>query len=547
MNGPKDFAGVWRTDGRARASYSEGAGIYRIVPSAIAVPSTTAALARLVAWAKQGKVSLVPRGAGSAMPGSNVGSGVLVDLRALDGAPLTIDPVGQLAYTGAAVTLGALDELAGRHGLRMPVDPSSARWVTAGGAVSTNASGSRTVRHGSVRRWVHGLDLVTDDGEVVRLVRGEPIPDCDLGRRFREEAEQTLRLARWRVAGGFPKVRKNTAGYALDAYLTSGDLIDLIVGAEGTLGFVTGVTWRLQPIPAARAGVRAALRDVRRLAHVVPALLELDPSRVEFLDGTMVGYLGDDLRAIPQAEAVAAKGALLMVEFEGETSEELSAGLERAVGILRGESVEVLLAKDGPEADAIWAIRHAASPRLAQLGEHRRSLQVIEDGCVPVERLGDYLASVRTAAQRVGIVVVMFGHAGDGNVHANLLPDTQRDGWPDGLRQVYETVSQAVIGMGGTPSGEHGDGRLRAPLLEKVYGWEIMQLFRLVKRVFDPTGILNPGIKLPLDGPALASLKVGPDAVPLPIDIERALRWVERDAGYLADRLSLADDPLSTP
>jgi FAD/FMN-containing dehydrogenase len=547
MTGPKDFAGIWRTDGRARASYSEGAGIYRIVPSAIAVPSTTAALARLVAWAKQGKVSLVPRGAGSAMPGSNVGSGVLVDLRALDGAPLTIDPVGQLAYTGAAVTLGALDELAGRHGLRMPVDPSSARWVTAGGAVSTNASGSRTVRYGSVRRWVHGLDLVTDDGEAVRLVRGEPTPDCDLGRRFREEAEQTLRLARWRVAGGFPKVRKNTAGYALDAYLTSGDLIDLIVGAEGTLGFVTGVTWRLQPIPRARAGVRAALRDVRRLAHVVPALLELDPSRVEFLDGTMVGYLGDDLRAIPQAEAVAAKGALLMVEFEGETSEELATGLERAVGILRGESVEVLLAKDGAEADAIWAIRHAASPRLAQLGEHLRSLQVIEDGCVPVERLGDYLASVRTAAQRAGIVVVMFGHAGDGNVHANLLPDTERNGWRDGVRQVYETVSQAVIAMGGTPSGEHGDGRLRAPLLEKLYGWEIMQLFRLVKRVFDPAGILNPGVKLPLDGPAIASLKVGPDAVPLPVDLERALRRVERDAGYLADRLSLADDPLPTP
>ena len=547
MTRPAEFQGLWRTDPRARAAYSQGAGIYRIIPSAVAVPSTTAALGRLAAWAKSARVPLVPRGAGSAMPGSSVGAGVMVDLRALDGAPLSIDPDRQLAETGAAVTLGALDELAARHGLRMPVDPSSARWVTAGGAVSTNAAGSRTVKYGSVRHWIEALDLITDDGEAIHLARGEPIPDSALAQRFREEAEQSLRLARWRIAGGFPKVRKNTAGYALDAYLTSGDLLDLVIGAEGTLGFVTGVTWRLQPIPPARAGVRAALRDVRRLAHLVPALLELDPSRVEFLDSTLLGYLGDDLRTIPQADAVAAGGALLMVELEGETPDELGPGLERAVGILRPESVEVLLARDGAEADAIWAIRHAASPRLAQLGDHRRSLQVIEDGCVPLERLGDYIGAVRAAADRAGMAVVMFGHAGDGNVHANLLPDTRRDGWRDGVRQVFDSVSQAVIGMGGTPSGEHGDGRLRAPLLEKVYGWEIMQLFRLVKRVFDPAGILNPGIKLPLDGPVLSGLKVGPDAVPLPVDLERALGQMERDAGYLADRLALADDPLAAP
>ncbi|MSR03152.1 MAG: FAD-binding oxidoreductase [Gemmatimonadetes bacterium] len=134
------FRGIWRDDPRARAAYSEGAGIYRIVLRSVAVPPTTQALVDLVRWAGEHQVPLVPRGAGSGMPGGNVGDGVVVDLTALDGAPVAVDQVALLATTGAAVSLGVLAEAAGRVGLRMPVDPSSARWATVGGVVGTNAA-----------------------------------------------------------------------------------------------------------------------------------------------------------------------------------------------------------------------------------------------------------------------------------------------------------------------------------------------------------------------------------------------------------------------
>ena len=546
MNGPRDFLGIWRSDERARAAYAEGAGIYRIVPAAVAVPATTAALAELVRWASSTGVALVPRGAGSGMPGGNVGPGVVLDLAALDGAPLAVDAERQLARTGAAVTLGALDEAARRRGLRMPVDPSSLRWATAGGAVATNASGARTVKYGSIRRWVQALEIVTADGEHVTLERGVPAPDCAAVRRVGDGVEPALRLARWRIAAGFPKVRKNTAGYALDSFLTTGDLVDLILGSEGTLALVTAVTWRLEPIPPARAGVRAALRDARRLSHVVPALLELAPARLEFLDGTLLRYLAEDLRSIPQAQQVVGSGALLMLELEGASAADLAPDVERAVGILRADSVEVLAARDDQETEALWAIRHAVSPRLAQLGEERRSLQVIEDGCVPIERVGDYIVALREAAERRNVPVVMFGHAGDGHVHANLLPDVTRNGWVDAVRSVFESAAQTLIALGGTPSGEHGDGRLRASLVERVYGWEITQLFRVVKRAFDPLGILNPGVKVAAGGgDPFGNLKVGPGAVTLPADLEGSLRWIERQVGYATDRLALADDPLA--
>jgi FAD/FMN-containing dehydrogenase len=354
----------------------------------------------------------------------------------------------------------------------------------------------------------------------------------------------TIRLARWRVASSFPKVRKNTAGYGLDSYLQSNDLLDLVVGAEGTLGIVTAVRWRLEPIPARRVGLRAALRDARRLSQVVPALLELGPSRIEFLDGSFIRFVEDAIRALPRGNQLAQAGAVLMIEFEGADSASLAPEIERAVGILRPESVEVTVGQDEAEVEALWAIRHAASPKLASLGKERRSMQVIEDGAVPVNRLGEYLAAVQAIATQHQVPVVMFGHAGDGNVHANLLPNVTQPGWEAKIRAIFEETTQTLIGLGGTPAGEHGDGRLRAGLTERIYGFEVSQLFRQIKRAFDPTGILNPGVKLGEPVDPFRSLKVGSAAVAIPADIETGLRRLERQAGYPTARLDLADDPL---
>ena len=167
-----DFLGSARTDFRARAAYSEAAGIFRIIPDAVTVPSTTTALKELVIWAARRRVSLIPRGAGSAMGGGNLGAGVVVDLTALDGCPIEVRPAAHRAYGGAGATLRDLSEEALRSGLRLPPNPSSARFATLGGIISTNASGPRSVRAGSVRRWVEAIDLVTADGEALTLRRG---------------------------------------------------------------------------------------------------------------------------------------------------------------------------------------------------------------------------------------------------------------------------------------------------------------------------------------------------------------------------------------
>ncbi len=203
-------------------------------------------------------------------------------------------------------------------------------------------------------------------------------------------------------------------------------------------------------------------------------------------------------------------------------------------------ATDIATALTRAEEKELWELRHAASPIMASLPPDRRSLQIIEDGCVPLPQLGAYVRSIREAAARREVTVVIFGHAGDGNVHVNALPELARPDWLARIRGLYDDVSAAVVRLGGTVSGEHGDGRLRAPLLSAMYGDEIVDLFGRVKTAFDPDGILNPGVKLAAGDAALLGLKVGADAALIPEDIAEALREIERTGGYARSRMEIA-------
>ena len=533
---PPPIRGVYRTDLRARAAYAEGAGIYRILPEAICVPADRQDVVSLVRWASAHRAPLVPRGAGSAMGGGNVGEGVVVDLTGLE-RRLEILPAERIARTSANITLAELNAAADPHELRVPPDPSSGRWATMGGLVSTNAAGARSVRYGSVRRWVRAVELVTPGGEVLVLRRGGGSGDGSTARRFEAELAPALREAAPLIAARFPRTRKNSSGYALDAWLASGDLLDLIVGAEGTLGLVVEVEWALDPIPAHRAALRVELRSLDDLVKAVAALHGAEPSAIELLDRTFLELVSQTV----EGEGLARAEAILLVELERLNAGDLARAVDAAAEAVRPIAASVETALSPTSAARLWALRHAASPILARLPEHRRSLQVVEDGCVPVERTGDYIRAVRQAAASRGIAAVVFGHAGDGHVHVNLLPEVGRPGWEAAVADLLEEVTSALVRLGGTAAGEHGDGRLRAGLLGRIYGEEVVALFRRLKQLFDPLGILAPGVILPAGEPAIGRLKVGADAAALPDDIARALREIERGGGYARSRLELAD------
>jgi FAD/FMN-containing dehydrogenase len=538
-------------DLRLRAAYAEGAGIYRILPAGVARPASVAELQALVSWARESGTPLTARGAGSGIPGSAVGAGVIVDLRDRMPRILEIDPASATAVTSGNITHAELNQAARGYRLRLPPDPSSSAWATLGGMVSTNAAGARSVRHGPVRSWVMGMEVVTGDAEIGWLNRGEPTrPLLRQGAvsrslptaitRFHARAAPAIRAAADLIGQRFPKVRKNTAGYALDRWLESGDDLDLLIGAEGTLGLLTTVRWRLAPVAPAHSAVRVALRSLDDLEEAVQALLQSDPSALELLDRTFLDLISLAGHGVERPDLPDGTEAVLLLEFERASRAAAQGAAGDAVRAVRSLALDVQTALTAEQEHQLWSLRHAASPILASLPGSRRSLQVIEDGCVPLAALGAYVRAIREAAAAREVTVVIFGHAGDGNVHVNLIPDVDRPDWMDQVQGLYQEVNQAAMRLGGTVSGEHGDGRLRAGLLPSLYGPEIMALFQQVKTAFDPDGIFNPGVKLPGSRPALTDLKLGPAAAPIPEDIAEQLRTIERTGGYARSRSELA-------
>jgi FAD/FMN-containing dehydrogenase len=533
---PHGFTGEFLIDPRSRSVYSEGAGPYRVVPLAVALPHTPEDVAALVRAATRERWALVPRGAGSGIPGGNIGAGVILDLQHLR-EPLTVSDGG--AHVGAAVTWRQLDGVAGARGLRLPPDPSSSAYCTIGGMTATNAAGARSLQYGTMRRWVEGVEVVVGDGEIVRLTRSEPMTSggSALESRFVTQAAPEIRSAATVIRQRFPRTTKNSAGYALDAYLDSGSLVDLVVGSEGTLGVITAVDVRLAPRPHTVASMLVGLPDLTELANAVERLLPLRPAALELLDRSFL-RLTERHTSFPVGDWQAA----LLLDFEGSDAEVADVA-DRAERTISDVAAFTRRAVGQGERDAIWSLRHAASPTLASLPDTRRSLQVIEDGCVPVPQLGAYLRGVHEAAAAARVDVVAFGHAGDGHLHVNALVDTTEAGFEARLASLLERVTALVLELGGTPSGEHGDGRLRADAVAALYGERLVEVFRSVKRAFDPAGVLNPGVIVRAEGVAVPGFKVGPGAAPIPPEVAGRLRQVERSAGWGIPKLELLRDP----
>ena len=555
MSRPVDFRGLFRSDLRARAAFAEGAGIHRIVPESVAIPADIEDLRTLVRWAAEYRVALVPRGAGSSMGGGAIGNGIVVDLTAMAPRRLEIDADRRIAWTSGSVTVTELNDAAGRHGLRMPVEPSSARFATLGGMVACNAAGARTLKHGAVRSWVSGPaggdSGWGDQAGSARRVHcpPAPLPPCpSFGASNPTVAPRPPGATPKPILASYPRTTKNSSGYALDHWLASGDLVDLLVGSEGTLAFITEIEWRLEAVPPARSAVRLALSHLDDLGDAVTALRRLDPSAIELLDRTFLDLVREKRGSEALPGLPPSAEAVLLVEFERENAAAARGAAGDAVRAVAPWSAGVETALTPEQEERLWALRHAASPILTSLSERYRSAQLIEDGCVPVPRLGEYLRQLRAAASDAGVEVVIFGHAGDGHVHVNVLTDLERPDWKERVTALFESVSETVIALGGTVAGEHGVGRLRAGLLERQYGAATVAAFGEVKRAFDPDGILNPGVLLPASPPVRPSafLKFGAEAERLPDDIARSLRDIERTGGYARPRLTIADQGSDT-
>jgi FAD/FMN-containing dehydrogenase len=308
-------------------------------------------------------------------------------------------------------------------------------------------------------------------------------------------------------------VRKNSSGYALCEYLRSGDAVDLLVGSEGTLALIVGAELRLAPTPACRGLALLEFTTLEAAGAAVESLLPLQPSTCEILDRTFLDLVRD-AGADPGYPLRPGLEAILLVEMEGDSAEEVAEALQRVAAAAAGLADRISLASDLEQQARFWKVRHAASPLIAARTDGRVSMQFIEDGVVPVSRLPDYILALRRTLARHDTPAVIFGHAGDGNLHVNPLVDVRAAGWRSTVERILYEITDVIAELGGTMAGEHGDGRLRAPLLDAIWGAQMTAHFRAVKTAWDPTGIFNPGAILPLPGQQpLDALRTFPNGV----------------------------------
>lgn len=486
-------------DHPALTAYAIDAGIYRITPRAIVLIESEADLPKLLAFARGRRIALTVRSGGTNLTGNAIGEGIIADCSRLRQIR-SVDPARREARVEPGIVYADLNAHLARHGLRFAPDPSSGEMCKLGGMLGNNAAGPRSLKYGAVKDNVLALDVWLADG--TRL-EAKPYrlrsPECEAlfaAVPAVRELTDLVRTHRDAILAKRPAVSKNSSGYNLFALadgLARGvlDLPRLFVGSEGTLGVIAAATLKLVPVPRETATGLFFFERLAEVTQAVAALRPLAPSTLELIDGHTLDLIGRSRFGIPTNAA-----AVLLVEFD-----EPPAGdrLARAETACRGlhHAAQPALAVEPEQQAALWAVRKAIYPTLYRYDAVRHPVNFVDDVVVPADRLAELIAYLESLFKAEGVTVAIYGHIGDGNAHVNPLLNLQDPADFARMDRLSRTIHAAVIErFGGSLCGEHGDGRVRAEFLPALYGPELYHLFVETKRLFDPEGILNPGVKL---------------------------------------------------
>ncbi|WP_314415107.1 FAD-binding and (Fe-S)-binding domain-containing protein [Streptomyces kroppenstedtii] len=463
-------------DATARALTTMDASNYRRVPLGVVAPRDADDVAATLSVCAGLGVPVVARGGGTSIAGQATGTGVVLDFTRHMNRIESLDPGTRTAVVQPGVVLDRLQEAAAPHGLRFGPDPSTHSRCTLGGMIGNNSCGSHSVAWGTTADNVRELSVLTARGERLRPGPGwAGAPDG-----LRTLVEQELKTLRT----GFPTLPRRISGYALDALLPErgADVARLLCGSEGTLGIVTEAVVRLVEAPRARALAVLAHPDESAAAEAAPGLLPHGPLTVEGMAADLV----------PPGAALPRGGAWLFVETGGDTEAEARA---RAEAIVRAADVTDSLVVTDPAAQrALWRIREDASGTATRMPDGTEAWPGWEDCAVPPARLGAYLRDFRGLLTSHGLRGAPYGHFGDGCVHVRIDFDLLTPAGVGRFRRFSEELAELVVSHGGSLSGEHGDGQARAELLPKMYGPRVIGLFERVKDLWDPDGLLNPGM-----------------------------------------------------
>ncbi len=448
-------------DSNTLDTYSMDASSYTIRPAAVAFPKNENDIIKILKFAAQHKIPVTPRGGGTGLVGGALGKGIILDMRHFDSIK-----VGQrTVQAGSGVFKGALDKTLEKHGRFLGPNPSIGPFCTVGGMIGTNASGSHSLKYGSVIDNLLQVKIITSKGKLVVLPKRS------------HDAKSILRIVEPKIKKHFPRVSKNSCGYRIDKITKNSDAQKIIAGSEGTLGVIVSAKLKTIALPKRTVLIIVSYNTLKEAAYDVPRLLKLGPSAVEIIDDNIAGQIA--------AKLPSGTKCLLFVEFDDSVS-------KKRVLVRRILSGKIVAStSNGKQIKRWWTYRNAAlSYTLKMISKQETVTSLIEDATVPVHRLPLLLDLVEYLTSKYPMRVIAYGHAGNGNLH--LRPILKKKD-----RRILVSIAReffsGVISIGGSITGEHGDGLARTEYVKLQYGSKTYSVFKKVKKFFDPTNTLNPG------------------------------------------------------
>lgn len=496
-----EVSGTVAFDRGTRALYTADASNYRHVPLGVVVPRTPDDVIAAVAACHTHGIPLTPRGGGTSIAGNAIGTGLVIDTSRHLTTIEDIDPATRTARVQPGVVLDDLRTAAGEHGLTFGPDPSTHNRCTLGGMIGNNACGSHSVAHGTTAANVESLDVLLHDG--TRMTVGAT-PEREWERLANLPTKEGHVYSALRaltntymadLRTGMPQLQRRVSGYALDYLLpeNGGHVARALTGTEGSCVTLLNATVRLADAPTRRALVVLGYSDAPTAADAVPELLRHHPHTVEGIDHQLVANVSSSTRA---AAALPQGRSWLLVEVAGEDTRHAAETGRAVLDSLSGaaQPLEGGVVTDPTQTRALWRIREEGAGIATRAPDGSEAWPGWEDAAVPPDRLGSYLRGFDQLMERYGRTGVVYGHFGEGCLHARIDFDLASSHGQRDFRSFMEEATDLTVAHGGSMSGEHGDGQARSELLPRMYNQRIREAFSAFKAVWDPEGQMNPGV-----------------------------------------------------
>lgn len=440
------------TDKADLICYSYDATQKQYLPDVVVHPGSVEEISQIMQLASEKKIPVFPRGAGTGFTGGSVptAGGIVLGLTRLDKI-LEIDEENLVATIEPGVVTEDFQKTVEKLGLFYPPDPASLKVSTMGGNVAECAGGPRCVKYGVTKDYIIGLEIVTPTGDIIKT-------------------------------GG--TTMKGVVGY---------DLTKLICGSEGTLAVITKIIVKLLPKPEAKKTMLVMFDSIDGAAQGVSDIIrnKIIPTTLEFMDGRTI----DCVRQATDLQVPNDARALLIIEVDGDR-EFLAKQVERIAEITRPLGVvETRIAETPEESEALWQIRRSVSASLRNVNPDKFN----EDICVPRSKVPEMIRKIEAIADKYQIPIVNYGHAGDGNIHVNIMVNGKISGDHEKAEKAVVEVFEGALELGGTMSGEHGVGIMKAPFIDMELSANVVDYMKTIKRALDPNNILNPGKIFPSD------------------------------------------------